>query len=138
MPARDRHTDTAWVGKDGPDHRAWRAAVLLGLALIAGAFALALPYPFVAGPGCPCRDRDGRLVLVVASSHDAQIAMDAAQYVANGALGARLRVRLPPHCFVAVSVLVRHREEVPAASPVGTARPQAQRRGGEPSGSPSQ
>jgi hypothetical protein len=43
----------AWAGKDSREHRAWRAAFLLGLALVAGAFALALLYPFVAGPGYP-------------------------------------------------------------------------------------
>jgi hypothetical protein len=40
----------AWIGKDSPTDRAWRGAVLLGVALIAGAFALALVYPMVVGP----------------------------------------------------------------------------------------
>jgi hypothetical protein len=67
--------------------RGWRAAVLLGLGLIAGAFALALLYPVVLGHGCPCRDRAGRLVLVLATPGDFWVAASAAAYVANGALG---------------------------------------------------
>jgi len=34
---------------------------------VAKPFVFALVYPMVAGPGCPCRDRGGRLVLVVAT-----------------------------------------------------------------------
>ena len=74
-------------GRGGPADRAWRAAVLLGLVLIAGAFAFALLYPLAFGDGCPCRDRAGRLVVVVANPRDLWIAVDAARYVANGALG---------------------------------------------------
>jgi hypothetical protein len=59
----------ARIGRDGPADRAWRAAVVLGLARIADAFAFALLYPIVPGP-CPCRDRDGGPILVVASSRD--------------------------------------------------------------------
>jgi hypothetical protein len=76
----------ARIAADGPTDRAWRAPVLLGLALVAGAFAFALLYPMVLG-SCPCRGRDGRLVLVLASSRDVWIGVDAARYVANGALG---------------------------------------------------
>jgi hypothetical protein len=76
----------ARIGGDGRTDRAWRGAVLLGLALIAGAFALALVYPMVMGP-CPCRDPDGRLALVAASSRDLWVAVAAARYVAGGALG---------------------------------------------------
>jgi hypothetical protein len=72
----------AETGTDGATDRAWRAAVLLGLALIAGALALA--YPMVFGP-CPCRDPDGRLILVTATSRDLWIAVEAARYVASGA-----------------------------------------------------
>lgn len=77
----------ARIGRDDPTDRAWRAAVVLGLVLIACSFAFALLYPLVLGHGCPCRDRDGRLVLVLATSRDLWIAVDAARYVANGALG---------------------------------------------------
>jgi hypothetical protein len=77
----------AGVAGRGPTDRAWRAAVALGVLLIAGAFAYALLYPLVLGHGCPCHDRYGRLVLVVASSRDLWITVDAARYVANGALG---------------------------------------------------
>jgi len=76
----------ARISRDGPSGRAWRAPVVLGLCMVAGAFVFALVYPLVFGP-CPCRDRDGRLVLVVASSRDLWVAVDAARYVANGALG---------------------------------------------------
>jgi hypothetical protein len=75
------------IGMDGATDRAWRTAVVLGLLLIAGAFAFALLYPVVLGHGCPCRDRDGRLVLVVAAPQDLWVAVDAARYAANGALG---------------------------------------------------
>jgi hypothetical protein len=34
----------ARVGKEGPDHRAWRAAVLLGLALIAAGSVVVAPW----------------------------------------------------------------------------------------------
>ncbi len=77
----------ARIGGDGPTDRPWRAAVVLGLILIACSFAFALLYPVVLEHGCPCRDRDGRLVLVVATPRDFWIAVDAARYVANGALG---------------------------------------------------
>jgi hypothetical protein len=60
---------------------------MLGLLLIVGAFAFALLYPLVLGHGCPCHDRDGRPVLVVATSRDFWDAVAAARYVANGALG---------------------------------------------------
>jgi hypothetical protein len=76
----------ARTGADGPTDRAWPAAVLLGLALVAGAYALALVYPMVFGP-CPCRDPDGRPALVVATSRDLWVAVEAARYVASGALG---------------------------------------------------
>jgi hypothetical protein len=75
----------ARVGRGGPADRAWRAAVVLGLVLIVGAFAYALLYPVV--HGCPCRGRDGRFVLVVATPQDVWVAVEAARYVANGALG---------------------------------------------------
>ena len=71
---------------EAPTDRAWRAAVVLGLILIVGAFAFALLYPIVLGP-CPCRARDGRLVVLVGTSRDLWITVDAARYVANGALG---------------------------------------------------
>jgi hypothetical protein len=74
------------IDGDGPTDHVWRAAVVVGLALVAGAFALALVYPMVLGP-CPCRDPDGRLALVAASSRDLWVAVEAARYVANGALG---------------------------------------------------
>jgi hypothetical protein len=77
----------ARTGRNGPTDRAWRAAVVLGLALIACSFAFALLYPLVLGHGCPCRDRDGQLVLVVATPRDFWVAVEAARYVANGALG---------------------------------------------------
>jgi len=76
----------ARIGREAPTDRAWRAPVVLGLCLVAGAFVFALVYPMVFGP-CPCRDRDGQLVLVVDSSRDLWVAVDAARYVANGALG---------------------------------------------------
>jgi hypothetical protein len=76
----------ARTGRDGPTDRAWPAAVVLGLALVAGAYGLALVWPMVAGP-CPCRDPDGRLALVVATSRDLWVAVSAARYVASGALG---------------------------------------------------
>ena len=76
----------ARTGRDGPTDRAWPAAVGLGLALVAGAYALALVWPMVVGP-CPCRDPDGRLALVVATSRDLWVAVSAARYVASGALG---------------------------------------------------
>jgi hypothetical protein len=60
----------ARTGADGATDRAWRAAVLLGLALVGGALAFALLYPLVLGHGCPCRDRDGRLVVVLATPRD--------------------------------------------------------------------
>jgi hypothetical protein len=75
----------ARFGRNSPSDRAWRAAVLLGLLLIACSFALALLLPVLGG--CPCRDRDGRLVLALATSRDFWVAVDAARYVANGALG---------------------------------------------------
>jgi hypothetical protein len=75
------------TGRNPLTDRAWRAAVMLGLLLIAGAFAFALLYPLVLGHGCPCHDRDGRPVLVVATSRDFWDAVAAARYVANGALG---------------------------------------------------
>ena len=76
----------AGTASEGPPDRAWRAAVVLGLILIVGAFAFALLYPILLGP-CPCRGRDGRLVVLVATSRDLWITVDAARYVANGALG---------------------------------------------------
>jgi hypothetical protein len=75
------------IGRDHASARAWRAPVVLGLVLIAGSFAYVLLYPVVLGHGCPCRDRDGRLVLTLATPGDMWIAVDAARYVANGALG---------------------------------------------------
>jgi hypothetical protein len=75
------------IGRDGASDRAWRAPVVLGLVLIAGAYAYVMLYPVVLGHGCPCRDRDGRLVLTLATPGDMWIAVDAARYVANGALG---------------------------------------------------
>jgi hypothetical protein len=77
----------ARIGGGVTTGRAWRAAVLLGLALIAAAFALALLYPLVLGHGCPCRDRAGRPAVVLATSADFWVAPAAAGYVANGALG---------------------------------------------------
>jgi hypothetical protein len=77
----------ARIGSDGPTDHAWRAAVVLGLLLIAGSVAFALLDPMVLGHGCPCRDRTGRLVPVVATSRDFWVAPAAARYVANGALG---------------------------------------------------
>jgi hypothetical protein len=75
------------IGRDHASARAWRAPVVLGLVLIAGSFAYVLLYPVVLGHGCPCRDRDGRLVLTLATPGDMWVAVDAARYVANGALG---------------------------------------------------
>lgn len=75
------------VGRDGPTGRAWRAPVVLGVVLVACSFAFALLLPVVLGDGCPCRDRAGRPVLVVATSRDFWVAPAAARYVANGALG---------------------------------------------------
>jgi hypothetical protein len=75
------------IGRNGADDRAWRAAVLLGLALLACAFAVALLVPAVFGDGCPCRDQAGRRVLVLATAGDFWVAHAAARYVANGALG---------------------------------------------------
>jgi hypothetical protein len=77
----------ARIGREGPTDRAWRAAVVLGLVLIACSFAYVLLYPVVLGHGCPCRGRDGRFVLVVATPRDVWVAVDAARYVASGALG---------------------------------------------------
>jgi hypothetical protein len=77
----------ARVGRGGPADRAWRAAVLLGLALLACQLAWALLIPVVFGDGCPCRDQAGRRVLVLATSGDFWVAPTAARYVANGALG---------------------------------------------------
>jgi hypothetical protein len=74
-------------GRGGPADRAWRAAVLLGLALLACQLAWALLVPVVFGDGCPCRDQAGRQVLVLATSGDFWVAPAAARYVANGALG---------------------------------------------------
>jgi hypothetical protein len=74
------------TGGNGRAGRAWPAPVVLGLALVAGAYALALGWPVVFGP-CPCRDPDGRLELVVATSRDLWVAVEAARYVASGALG---------------------------------------------------
>jgi hypothetical protein len=74
-------------GRGGPAARAWRAAVLLGLALLACQLAWALLVPVVFGDGCPCRDQDGRRVLVLATSGDFWVAPAAARFVANGALG---------------------------------------------------
>jgi hypothetical protein len=74
-------------GRGGPADRAWRAAVLLGLALLACQLAWALLIPVVFGDGCPCRDQAGRRVLVLATSGDFWVAPTAARYVANGALG---------------------------------------------------
>jgi hypothetical protein len=76
----------ARTGTDGPAGRSWPAAVALGFILLAGAYALALGWPMLFGP-CPCRDPDGRLALVVATPHDLWVAVEAARYVANGALG---------------------------------------------------
>ncbi len=76
----------AGTTSEAPTDRAWRTAVVLGLILIVGAFAFALLYPIVLGP-CPCRARDGRLVVLVGTSRDLWITVDAARYVANGALG---------------------------------------------------
>jgi hypothetical protein len=76
----------ARTGRDGPTDRAWPAAVVLGLTLVAGASALALVWPMVFGP-CPCRDPDGRPALVVATSRGLWVAVAAARYVASGALG---------------------------------------------------
>ena len=76
----------ARTGRGGPTDRAWPAAIMLGLALVAGAYALALGWPMVFGP-CPCRDPDGRLALVVATPRDLWVAVEAARYVASGALG---------------------------------------------------
>jgi hypothetical protein len=76
----------ARTGRDGPTDRAWPAAVVLGLSLVAGAYVLALVWPMVFGP-CPCRDPDGRPALVVATSRDLWVAVEAARYVASGALG---------------------------------------------------
>jgi hypothetical protein len=75
------------AGRGGRTDRAWRAAVLLGLGLIACSVALALLVPVVFGDGCPCRDRAGRRVVVLATSGDFWVASAAARYVANGALG---------------------------------------------------
>jgi hypothetical protein len=77
----------ARVGRGCPTDRAWRAAVVLGLILIACSFAFALLVPVVFGDGCPCRDQAGRRVLVLATSRDVWVAPAAARYVANGALG---------------------------------------------------
>jgi hypothetical protein len=77
----------ARIGRSGRADRGWRPAVLLGLVLIAGTFAVSLLYPVVQEPHCPCWDRDGRFVLVVGSSQDFWVAVDAARYVTNGALG---------------------------------------------------
>jgi hypothetical protein len=77
----------ARIGRDGPTDRAWRATVVLGLVLIACSLAFALLLPVVLGHGCPCRDRAGRRILVVAASRDFWVAPAAARYVANGALG---------------------------------------------------
>src|SRR6266545_1463831 len=77
----------ARVGRGGPTDRAWRAAVVLGLVLLACAFALALLLPAVLGDGCPCRDQAGRRVRVLATSGDLWVAPAAARYVASGALG---------------------------------------------------
>jgi hypothetical protein len=74
------------TGGSGRAGRAWPAPVVLGLALVAGAYALALGWPVVFGP-CPCRGPDGRLELVVATSRDLWVAVEAARYVASGALG---------------------------------------------------
>jgi hypothetical protein len=74
-------------GRGGPADRAWRAAVLLGLALLACQLAWAVLVPVVFGDGCPCRDQAGRRVLVLATSGDFWVAPAAARYVANGALG---------------------------------------------------
>jgi hypothetical protein len=74
------------TGGNGRAGRAWPAAVMLGLVLVAGAYALALGWPMVFGP-CPCRGPDGRLELVVATSRDLWVAVEAARYVASGALG---------------------------------------------------
>jgi hypothetical protein len=68
----------AGVGEDRPDRRVWRAAVLLGLALLAGAFALAVLYSLCCG-FCPCHEHQGRLVLVPATSRDVWISLDAAR-----------------------------------------------------------
>jgi hypothetical protein len=76
----------ARTGTDGPTDRAWPGALGLGLGLVAGAYALALVYPMVFGP-CPCRDPDGSPALVVATSRDLWVAVEAARYVASGALG---------------------------------------------------
>jgi hypothetical protein len=76
----------ARFGRKVPSDRPWRAAVLLGLLLIACSLALALLLPVVAGV-CPCRDRAGRPVLVLTTSPDFWVAVAAAHYVANGALG---------------------------------------------------
>jgi len=81
-----RHSGMARIGTDGPTDRGWRGAVVLGLALIAGAFVFALLHPVVFGP-CPCRSDGGRPIVVVASSRDLWISVDAARYVAQGALG---------------------------------------------------
>jgi hypothetical protein len=77
----------ARIGREAPADHAWRTAVVLGLALVVGALAYALLYPVVLGHGCPCRGRDGRFVLVVATPRDVWVAVSAARYVANGALG---------------------------------------------------
>jgi hypothetical protein len=74
-------------GRGGPADRAWRAAVLLGLALLACQLAFAVLVPVLFGDGCPCRDQTGRRVLVLATSGDFWVAPAAARYVANGALG---------------------------------------------------
>jgi hypothetical protein len=75
----------AWTGREGPTDRAWRAAVVLGLVLIAGSLAFALLLPVALG--WPHHDRAGRFVLAVAASRDFWVAPAAAAYVANGALG---------------------------------------------------
>jgi hypothetical protein len=74
-------------GRGGPADRAWRAAVVLGLALLACQLAWAVLVPVLFGDGCPCRDQAGRRVLVLATSGDFWVAPAAARYVANGALG---------------------------------------------------
>jgi hypothetical protein len=75
------------AGGGGRTDRAWRAAVVLGVCLIACSFAVALLVPVVFGDGCPCRDQAGRRVVVLATSGDFWVAPAAARYVANGALG---------------------------------------------------
>jgi hypothetical protein len=75
------------IRRDRPAAGAWRAAVLLGLALVAATLAFAVLYPLAPGHGCPCRDRGGRPVLVLATPRDLWVAVAAARYVAEGALG---------------------------------------------------